>query len=132
MILDEQSIFSDNQQVLASSASTNILELGKHEMAYGTPVELYIQITESFNNLTSLTINVQTSEDENFSTKTDLIEQTIPLENLKKGNTSSIKFLPKGNLGYMRLYYTVIGGAPTQGSVFAGITDGTQEGFHNI
>jgi len=131
MILDEQNLFSDNQAITATAASTNVLDFGKREIAFGTPVELFVQVTEDFNNLTSLKITVQTSATENFSTAVDLIDQTILLANLKKGTVSSLKFLPKSNLGYMRLYYTVTGTAPSTGKILAGITDGAEESFHN-
>ena len=132
MILDEQNIFSDNQAITSSCESTNVLDFGKRELAFGTPVELFIQVAESFNNLTSLTISVQTSENEAFSEAVDLIEQTILLDELKAGFVSTIKFLPKGNLGFMRLYYTVDGSNPTTGKIVAGIVDATQESYHNI
>ena len=131
MILDEQNLFSDNQAITATAASTNVLNFGTREIAFGTPVELFVQVTEDFNNLTSLKITVQTSATENFSTAVDLIDQTILLANLKKGTVSSLKFLPKGNLGYMRLYYTVTGTAPSTGKILAGVTDGAEESFHN-
>ena len=132
MILDEQNIFSDNQKITASCESTNVLNFGKRELAFGTPVELFIQASETFNNLTSLTISVQTSDDETFSAPVDLIEQTMLLDELKAGSVSTIKFLPKGNLGFMRLYYTVAGTAPTTGKIVAGIADSVQESYHNI
>ena len=132
MILDEQGLFSNKQAITGSCVSENILDLGTREVAFGTPVELFIQIAETFNNLTSLSVKVQTSKDEEFTTSVDLIEQTMLLDELEKGAVSSIKFLPKGNLGYMRLVYTVIGAAPTQGSIIAGIVDGVQESFHNV
>ena len=131
MILDEQNLFSDNQTITKSCASTNIIDFGKREISFGTPVELFIQITEDFNNLTSLNIAVQTSEDEDFSDSENLLDQTMLLSELNLGNISNIKFLPKGNLGYMRLYYTVTGTAPTKGAIFAGIVDSAQESFHN-
>ena len=132
MILDEQTLFSDNQKITASTASTNTIDLGKSEMSFATPVDLFIQVTEDFNNLTSLKITVQTYVDAAFSEAVDLIDQTIKLQDLKKGLVSAIKFLPKGNLGYMRLYYTVTGTTPTTGTVLAGISAGLQESFHNI
>lgn len=131
MILDEQSLFSNKQAIVESCVSENILDLGKREVSFGTPIELFIQVTEDFNNLTSLSIKVQTSADEAFSSTVDLIEQTMLLDELKKGAVSSIKFLPKGNLGYVRLVYTVTGTEPTQGAILAGIADGVQESFHN-
>ena len=132
MILDEQNIFSDNQKITASCESTNVLNFGKRELAFGTPVELFIQASETFNNLTSLTISVQTAEDEAFSDPVDLIEQTMLLDELKAGSVSTIKFLPKGNLGFVRLYFTVQGTAPTTGKIVAGIADAVQESYHNI
>lgn len=132
MILDEQGLFSNKQAIKTSCASENILDMGKREVSFGTPVELFVQVSEEFNNLTSLTINVQTATDEEFSDAIDLIEQTMTLAELKQGAVSNIKFLPKGNLGYMRLSYTVTGTAPTTGAILAGVVDGTQQSFHNI
>ena len=132
MILDEQGLFSNKQAVKESCVSENILDMGKREVSFGTPVELFIQIAEEFNNLTSLTIKVQTAKDEEFDDSIDLIEHTMTLDELKQGAVSSIKFLPKGNLGYMRLSYVVTGTAPTQGSILAGVADGVQQSFHNI
>ena len=132
MILDEQGLFSNKQAIKASCVSENILDMGKREVSFGTPVELFIQVAEEFNNLTSLTIKVQTATDEEFSDSIDLIEQTMLLDELKAGSVSTIKFLPKGNLGFVRLYFTVQGTAPTTGKIVAGIADAVQESYHNI
>ncbi len=131
MILDEQGMFSNNQPITKTCASENVLDMGNREVSFGTPVELFIQISEDFNNLTSLTIKVQTSKDEEFSDPVDLIEQIMKLVELKKGAEATIKFLPKGNLGYMRLNYEVDGENPTQGKILASIADAHQESFHN-
>ena len=131
MILDEQGLFSDGQKITESCTSENILYFGEREAAFGTPVEIFIQITEEFNNLTSLNIKVQTSQTEDFDSAVDLVGQDIELEDLTQGAVSNIKFLPKGNLGYMRLSYTVTGTTPTAGAVLACIADGTEESFHN-
>ena len=133
MIIDEQGLFSNKQAVTDTCNSENILDLGKREVSFGTPVQLFIQIADDFDNLTSLTVKVQTSKEETFSEPVDLIEHTMLLEELKKGALSTIKFLPKGNLGYMRLNYTVNGEEkPTTGKITAGIADGNEESFHNI
>ncbi len=132
MILDEQGLFSDKQAITASCVSENVLELGNREVSFGTPIGIFIQIAEDFNNLTDLTIKVQTSMQEDFSESVDLIEQTMKLQELVKGAVSTIKFLPKGNLGYVRLSYVVTGTEPTEGKILAGIADGTEESFHNV
>ena len=128
MILDEQGLFSDKQAITASCVSENVLELGNREVSFGTPIGIFIQIAEDFNNLTDLTIKVQTSMQEDFSESVDLIEQTMKLQDA----VSTIKFLPKGNLGYVRLSYVVTGTEPTEGKILAGIADGTEESFHNV
>lgn len=132
MILDEQALFSNKQAITANCVSTNVLDLGKREVSFGTPVELFIQVSETFNNLTSLTIKVQTAPDEQFTDAVDLTEHKMLLADLTQGKVSPIQFLPKGNLGFMRLVYTVTGTAPTKGSVTAGIADGLQQSFHNV
>ncbi len=131
MILDEQGLFSNKQAITESCVSENVLDMGKREVSFGTPVGLFIQIAETFNNLTSLSIKVQTSMEEDFSSNVDLVEQKMLLDELTKGAVSSIKFLPKGNLGFLRLVYTVDGTNPTQGAIIAGVVDGVQESFHN-
>ncbi len=131
MILDEQGLFSNKQAITESCVSENVLDMGKREVSFGTPVGLFIQIAETFNNLTSLSIKVQTSMEEDFSSSVDLVEQKMLLKELTKGAVSSIKFLPKGNLGFLRLVYTVDGTNPTQGAIIAGVVDGIQESFHN-
>ena len=131
MILDEQGLFSNKQAVTESCVSENVLDMGKREVSFGTPVGLFIQIAETFNNLTSLSIKVQTSMEEDFSSSVDLVKQKMLLEELTKGAVFSIKFLPKGNLGFLRLVYTVDGTNPTQGAIIAGVVDGVQESFHN-
>ena len=131
MILDEQGLFSNKQAITKSCVSENVLDMGKREVSFGTPVGLFIQIAETFNNLTSLSIKVQTSMEEDFSSNVDLVEQKMLLDELTKGAVSSIKFLPKGNLGFLRLVYTVEGTNPTQGAIIAGVVDGVQESFHN-
>ena len=132
MILDEQNLFSQAQAITASAASTNVLNMGTREIAFGTPVELFIQVNEDFDKLTSLNIKVQTSSTEAFSSVVDLQDVTVLAAKLVKGYVASLKFLPKGNLGYIRLYYTVTGTNPTSGKITAGIVDGIEESFHNV
>lgn len=132
MILDEQGLFSNNQAITASCVSTNILDMGKREVFFGTPIDLLIKVTEDFNNLTSLSVAVQTSVDEAFTSPVKLAEASMVLASLKKDAIFPIQFLPKGNLGFMRLSYTVTGTAPTKGKILAAVIDGAEQSFHNI
>ena len=130
MILDNQAIFSDKQAVTADAASTNIIKM-KGEVANGTPIEIFVQLMESFKSaeVSSVVVKVQTSATENFSSVTDLVSETLSA--LTAGTRANLKFLPKGNKGYIRLYYDLSFqtgvSAATAGKVTAGIVEGSPE-----
>lgn len=137
-ILSAQQIFSEDQAITASAASTNIIDLG----ASGTPydgaaalsrdigkseVPLLIQVTEAFDNLTTLKIAVETDDNSGFSSATEVLSATIALADLTAGKQVPFRFVPQGvNERYVRIYYTVTGTAPTAGKVTAAITMGNQ------
>ena len=120
MLLDSQNIFSLNQNVLATAFSTNIIKTGPNDLPN---IPLLIQAVTTFTGLTSLTVEVQTSEASNFSDAKTLCSSKLLLADLKAGARFPINFLPKGNLGYMRLKYTVEG-VGTAGKITAGIIAG--------
>ena len=134
MILDNQAIFSDNQAITVDAASTNVIK-ANGEIAFGTPIEIYLQITQAFKSteVDSIVVKLQTDDNEAFSSPTDLVSETLSA--LTFGTTSKLKFLPKGNEGYLRLYYdlTFKSGvsAATEGKILAGIVDGAPESYHN-
>lgn len=131
-MLDSLLMFSEKQAITATAASTNIINLGTNrEIAFGTPIPLLIEVKEDFDKCTSVTFAVQTASDEAFATPTTLVLATVLLADLKKGNRVPIVFMPAGNLGYVRLYYTITGTAPTTGKVSAYLTDAIQQGHHN-
>ncbi len=136
MLLDTENLFSDNQAITADAASTNVINLadGKYkEVAFGTPIPLHIQVTEDFATLTSLNIQVQTAEDEAFTTPVTLTETgAIAAATLKAGYVAPINFIPRGNKGYMRLYYDVTGSNATAGKITAGIVAGDEGSYHNM
>ena len=133
MILDEQNLFSDAQAITASAASMNYIDLGSREVAFGTPIEILIQVVEDFATCTSLKFSIQTDDNESFSSATTLAETAaIPVADLAAGYRTTLKYMPKGNEGYTRLYYTVAGPYATAGKIIAGFVDGIQEGHHNI
>ncbi|ENT4334822.1 hypothetical protein HV234_07285 [Klebsiella grimontii] len=127
MLLDQQALFSAAQAITATAASTNVIDTGSNKDVgkYGD-IPLLIQVVEAFNNLTSLTVTVQTDDNSAFSSAADVLTMTIPLASLVLGYKSPVITLPMKMERYIRLNYTVTGTAPTTGKVTAGITGGVQ------
>ncbi|MGX2109045.1 Bbp16 family capsid cement protein [Klebsiella pneumoniae] len=127
MLLDKQALFSAAQAITATAASTNVIDTGSNKDVgkYGD-IPLLIQVVEGFNNLTSLTVTVQTDDNSAFSSAADVLSMTIPLASLVLGYKSPVITLPMKMERYIRLNYTVTGTAPTTGKVTAGITGGVQ------
>ncbi|MER3562022.1 hypothetical protein J8764_11740 [Klebsiella pneumoniae] len=127
MLLDQQALFSAAQDITATAASTNVIDTGSNKDVgkYGD-IPLLIQVVEGFNNLTSLTVTVQTDDNSAFSSAADVLSMTIPLASLVLGYKSPVITLPMKMERYIRLNYTVTGTAPTTGKVTAGITGGVQ------
>lgn len=135
MLLDKQNQFSDAQEVKESSASTNVVEILKgvlKEISFGQPIPLLVQVVDDFAGVTSVKAAVQTSETADFTTPVTLIETSaIPVANLKAGYKFPINFVPKGNKGYMRMYYTVVG-TGTAGKITAGIVASHDNSYQDM
>ncbi len=122
MLLDAQNLFSDNQPITTGTIySTNTVKFGKNDVSF---VPLIIQVVKEFSNLTSLTVKIQTSADEDFSSAVDLVSSTLNKADLTVGKKFPISYLPKGNKGYMRITYTVVGTQETTGMITAGVVAG--------
>lgn len=136
MLYDKENLFSENQAITSDAASTNVIKITNgdlKEVAFGTPIPLRIQVTQDFATLTSLNIKVQTATDAAFTTPVDLAETgAIAAATLKEGYVAPINFIPKGNKGYLRLYYDVTGSNATTGKITAGIVAGNEGSFHNM
>lgn len=140
MILDNTLVLSDSQAITASAASTNQIDLGaagttflggtvRRDVGDGTDIPVLVTVTQTFNNLTSLTVALQTDDDAAFgSPQTVATGPAIPLANLTAG--SQINWparLPLGtNERYVRLFYTVTGTAPAAGKITAAVVAGRQ------
>ncbi len=135
MLLDKQNQFSDAQEVKSTAASTNIVEVLKgalKEISFGQQIPLLVQVVEEFKGATSVKVAVQTSDKEDFSSPTTLIETSeIPVVELKAGYKFPINFVPKGNKSYMRLYYTVNGSA-TAGKITAGVVAAHDNSYQDM
>jgi len=137
MILSAQQLFSDNQAITASVDSTNVIDLGAPDTPYGAAaalnddigkgvkIPLLAQVTEAFNNLTTLEIKLSTGA--TTALGTTIASQTIALADLVAGKKINLDFLPNGIVErYLGMEYVVVGVAPTTGKVTAGITMGNQ------
>lgn len=131
MILDRQTLFSDRQLVTATGQSVDQIDLAPigpgvvRDIGAGISIPLFVQVVETFNNLTSLTISVQVDDNTAFSSPTTLaVTPAIPLASLVAGFSfpQLVDFVPRGtNERYLRLLYTIAGTAPTTGRITAGI-----------
>lgn len=145
MIFDRTLLFSNAQAITASAASTDIVDLGatgtvqfaasalQRDIGKGQQIPIDIQTVEAFNNLTSLTVAVQCATDAAFTTPVNVQSQTLLLADLTAGRVASIVVVPPGlKLRYMRIYYTVVGTAPSTGKVTAGVVAGVQTAYTTI
>lgn len=127
MLLDAKLLMSNQQAITATAASTDVIDRGDaKDVGRAGDIPLLVQVTETFNNLTSLAIAIQTDSDSGFGTAVTLATVTVALADLKAGYQLPIITLPKGVKRYLRLNYTVTGTAPTTGKVTAGIAAGVQ------
>ncbi|MBT3042199.1 MAG: hypothetical protein KME67_04995 [Candidatus Thiodiazotropha sp. (ex Codakia orbicularis)] len=137
MIFSAQQLFSDNQAIVATARSTNVIDLGapgtpprgaaplNQDVGKGTPIPINVQVTEDFDNLTSLDVAIEVGATEALGTV--VATQNILLADLVAGKTLNLQCLPNGvDQRYLGLRYTVNGTFPSQGQIHAGITMGNQ------
>ena len=141
MLYDKENLFSENQAITADAASTNVIQLAKgqlKEVAFGTPIPLRIQVTEDFtvSGTVSLEVKVQTDDNTAFSSAKVLATSgAVSSTNLKAGYVFPINYVPKGNEGYMRLYYDVTissGGSISKGKITAGIVASNDGSYQDM
>ena len=130
MIFDKFNLFSEDQAITGSAASTNVIDLGVAGRGKGNMMEVVIQVTTAFADLTSLTVGVQTDTVEAFSSPTTLQSSAaIVAASLVAGYKFKIQVMPEGLDQYVRLYFTVAGTNATAGKVFAGIVFDAQNSY---
>ncbi len=126
MIEDNSLRLSDAQAITATAPSAHVIDLGlrggalPRDIGIGSAVPLSVRVVQNFNNLTSLTVAVQTSPD-NSSWTTIQSGRAVPLADLVAGHQFAVPAsFPEGSRArYLRLHYTVAGTAPTTGAVSA-------------
>ncbi len=137
MILSIDEIFSDAQAITTTTISTNVIDLGaagtpydakapvNHDVGDGTMVPFLAQVVADFNNATSITVALETGSTTTLGTV--VLQQTIPLAQLKAGKQLSFQYLPHDlTERYLGVRYTVKGAAPSVGAFTSGITMGNQ------
>lgn len=134
MIFDTNLLFSEDQAITATANSTNIVDFGAmgtvpgegaaltRNLGAGTPLPFILQVTEAFNNLTNLQIELVTSANADLSSGTTLIDETILLAALVAGYKLPHRYLTdKAMERYLGVTYTVTGTAPSTGQVTAAL-----------
>lgn len=136
MLMDRSGLFSEGQALTATAASTNIIDLGATGTPYGASsalvrdvglgedVPLVCTVTQSFNNLTSITISIQADDNAGFASPTTV--WTSPAYTLAQLAIGAKYLMPDRlpvgvNERYVRLMYTLAGTAPTLGKITAGV-----------
>lgn len=137
MILSAQQLFSDDQAITASADSTNVIDLGvpgtpygavaplNQDIGKGAKIPLLVQVTEDFDNLTSLEIIISTGA--TTALGTSIISETVLLADLVAGKQMVIDVLPNQlTERYLGIEYVVTGTVPSVGTITAGISMGNQ------
>lgn len=134
MILDNQTLFSDQQAITVTTVSTNTIDLGPinagvvRDVGNGKPVPIVIQVTENFAAAGAAVLTVTLQTDDNPSFTSPKTVSTVPgaaVADLRAGKAITMDYLPRGaNERYLRLNYTVVTGPMTAGRITAGIVMG--------
>lgn len=134
MILDNQTLFSDQQAITVTTVSTNTIDLGPinagvvRDVGNGKPVPIVIQVTENFAAAGAAVLTVTLQSDDNSSFTSPKTVSTVPgtaVADLRAGKAITMDYLPRGtNERYLRLNYTVVTGPMTAGRITAGIVMG--------
>lgn len=119
MILDAQNLFSDEQAITADAVSTNVVDLGS--AGGDNNFSIAITITEAFNTLTSLEIQLQTDSVEAMSSAVVISEMSVLQADLTLGATYEFKVPSLRTEQFLRLNYDVTGTNPTTGTITAAV-----------
>jgi hypothetical protein len=132
MITDAFLRVSDAQAITGDAASTNTIDLSvARDIGEGQPLYMVFTVTEAFNNLTSMLLEVVISDSANLGTPTILAMQNALLAGLTVGAQFTVVIPPSvGSLGkrYLGAYYDVTGTNPSTGKVTADIVTSIQDG----
>ena len=124
MILDDKNTFSDNQAITGTADSTNKVNVMAHLGRIDAGgVFITVKVTESFNTLTSLDIDLQQADTESGSYTSVHKVSAIPRASLVKGYKAPFRVPPSAAKSpWFKFVYTVNGSAPSTGKIFAALT----------
>lgn len=140
-IIDNTLVFSDHQAITGDERSDNIIDLHAtgtpinsdtaltYDPGKGCPIEILVQVTEDFNNLTSLNVAVHCDNDVAFGSATIIAKSgEIALADLVAGHRFAFPaMIPEGaGERYLSLYFDTTGSAPSTGKIFASIVAARQ------
>lgn len=139
MIFDSTLELSAKQAITADAASTNYIDLGApgtpkgaaaalaRDVGRGNPIPFLVQVTTTFNTLTSLNIILEVDDNTSFSSATAVLTVNVLLAALVAGKQIPLDYLPKDiSERYFRVRYDVVGTDPTVGNISAGVNMGNQ------
>ena len=121
MLIDNTLVLSEEQSVLATAASTNVVDQTAAGNAH-THAAFVVRVDQTFAGSTAVKIALETSAASNFGTKKEVFSVSLAASALVAGATVVKAVLPAGLLRYIRGYYTVTGEG-TAGKLSLFITD---------
>lgn len=122
MLLDQNTVLSDGQQVLASAASENVIDAGAVGNAVPGALFAVCRVQEAFAGLTNLKITLQTSDASAFTSSEELFSAAFAAADLTAGKTLFAAAVPAGMRRFLRGNYTVTG-TGTAGKLSLFLTD---------
>lgn len=109
MLLDKELIFSDQQAITASAASTEEVDMKLANMGDGNPLSLYVEVNEDFADGTSLTVKLQHSDTSGSGFADILVGPVVLTADLVKGKKVYLGKVPEVTKRYLQIQYTVSG-----------------------
>lgn len=125
MIFDKQNLFSNDQAVTNTQASTNYIDLGvSRDIGNGAPIEVFAMMTATALSpgASTLVAAVETDTQSSFATKVTLAQTAaIAKASLVQGFELLKVKLPLGVQRYVQLSYTIGTADLTAGTIRAGL-----------
>lgn len=117
---DDKLVLSDAQEVTATAASTNVIDMkdADHNVGEGKQVilEIRVPVAATADGAATVTFALQDSADNSSWADTEIKTAAIGKATLVKGYKVLRTALPTGLSRYLRVYYTVATGPLTAGA----------------